>query len=71
MKDKFMNSRFVRKLKAQAEENPTATIMVMSGAATALSYLMKANTERSNSKTWRKEVERRETKDRIIRHKHR
>jgi len=40
-------------------ENPLAVIAIASLAATAASKLINASTERANSRTWAKEVDRR------------
>ena len=57
------NNRFYQNLKRQAEENPMATIAIATAAGTVLLKLLQASTEYNNSKTWKKEVERRRMKD--------
>jgi hypothetical protein len=47
------------KIKKTWEENPIQVIIVASLAATAAAKLIEANTSRSNSKAWQKEVDRR------------
>jgi hypothetical protein len=47
------------KLKKQVEENPLLAAGVGAALLTSVSKLMTANTARKNSKTWKKEVERR------------
>jgi hypothetical protein len=47
------------KLKKQVEENPLLAAGIFAGVLTGASKLMNANTQRKNSKTWKKEVERR------------
>lgn len=59
MKEKITNSRFYRNLKTQVEEHPMEAIMIASLAATAAAKMMQSNTNRRNSKTWEKEVDRR------------
>ena len=51
--------KYIDNLKRQAQENPIAAIVVGALAITAISKLMQANTEKANSKSWAKEVERR------------
>jgi hypothetical protein len=58
MKGPTMN-KFFTNLKKQAEENPLVAIGVATVAVTAVTKLMQANTERTNSRTWEKEVDRR------------
>lgn len=57
MKNKFLNN-----LKTWAEENPAAAITIATVATIAASRIMDANTARSNSKAWTKEVDRRSMK---------
>jgi hypothetical protein len=52
-------SIFIDRLKLQMEENPLAALAVGSVVASAITKLMKANTERINSQTWSREVDRR------------
>jgi hypothetical protein len=47
------------RLKAQVEEHPLETAVVLTALLTATAKVMQANTERKNSKTWAREVERR------------
>jgi hypothetical protein len=47
------------KLKKQVEENPLLAAGIFAGVLTGASKLMNANTQRKNSKTWKKEVDRR------------
>lgn len=49
-------------IKRKIEENPIATIGALGLAANGIAKLMNANTARKNSKTWKKEVNRREKK---------
>lgn len=56
-----MNKAWNR-IKQVWEENPIAVIVVASLAVTAGAKLMDANTERRNSHTWEKEVQRRTMK---------
>lgn len=46
-------------LKRQTEENPFLAAGIVTGLLLGASKLMNANTNRKNSKTWAKEVERR------------
>lgn len=55
-------SRFTDNLKNQVEDNPMLAVGVGAAAVTALSRLLKASTEHRNSKTWKKEVNRRTKK---------
>lgn len=55
MKIEFDTTR----LKKQVEENPLLAAGVLAGVLTGASKLMNANTARKNSKTWKKEVNRR------------
>ena len=48
------------KLKQQVEENPLLAMGVVAALLTGASKLMNANTARANSKTWKREVRRRE-----------
>jgi hypothetical protein len=48
------------KIKAKWNEDPMTCMVVGSLAATAVAKLISANTNSRNSKTWRKEVARRE-----------
>lgn len=50
------------KLKQQIEENPLLAAGVGAALLTAASKLMNANTARQNSKTWKREVNRRENR---------
>lgn len=51
--------RYIDNLKRQAEENPLVAAGLAVAAVTAITKLMQANTERNNSKSWAKEVDRR------------
>lgn len=51
--------QYLENLKRQAEENPIVALIVGAGAITAVTKLLQANTERKNSQTWAKEVDRR------------
>jgi len=46
------------------EERPLETIGVLSAAALAVAKIISSTTEARNAKTWRKEVQRREQKQR-------
>lgn len=48
------------KLKEQVEDNPLLAAGVLAGLLTGVSKLLNANTARSNAKTWKREVKRRE-----------
>lgn len=54
--------KYIDNLKRQAEENPLLAAGVAIAAVTAVTKLMQANTERNNSKSWAKEVDRRRMK---------
>lgn len=54
---------FIENLKRQAEENPVLALGVAAGLITAIGKLLHASAETKNSKSWRKEVRRREMKD--------
>lgn len=54
--------KYIDNLKRQAEENPLVALAVAGAVVTAAAKLMQANTERKNSNTWAKEVERRRMK---------
>jgi hypothetical protein len=54
---------YLENLKRQAEEQPLVALAVGTAALAAVTRLMQANTERTNSRTWSKEVERRRTKN--------
>jgi hypothetical protein len=47
------------KLKEQVEQNPLVAAGIGAALLNGVAKLMKANTERKNSKTWAKEVNRR------------
>lgn len=47
------------RIKATVEEYPLESALVAIGLLTATAKVMQANTERKNSKTWAREVERR------------
>lgn len=47
------------KLKAQLEENPLVAAGIFAAVLNGAAKLMQANTQRKNSKTWAKEVNRR------------
>jgi hypothetical protein len=49
------------KLKRQVEENPLVAAGIGAALLQAAAKLMQANTQRKNSKTWAKEVNRRTT----------
>ena len=51
--------KFIDNLKKQVEDNPVAALAVGAMVITASTKLMQANTERNNSRTWAKEVDRR------------
>lgn len=48
------------KLKQQIEENPLVAATIFAGVLTGAAKLMDANTNRKNSKSWSREVARRE-----------
>lgn len=50
------------RLKAQVEEQPLLAAGILVGLLTGASKLLNANTARANAKTWRREVKRREAK---------
>jgi len=52
-------NRFLENLRRQAEENPILALGVGAAAVTAVSKLIHVGTERKNSTTWAKEVDRR------------
>jgi len=49
------------KLKEQAEDNPLIAAGIGIALLNGVAKLMQANTQRKNSKTWNREVRRRET----------
>jgi hypothetical protein len=51
--------KYLDNLRRHAEENPLGAAAIAIAAIAALTKLMQANTERNNSKTWSKEVDRR------------
>lgn len=51
--------QFYNNLKRQAQENPVAALAVGAVVVTATAKLLQASTERNNSRTWAKEVDRR------------
>lgn len=58
-----MNFNFdTTNLKRQVEEQPLIALGVVSAALSGVAKLMNANTTRKNSKTWKKEVDRRTKK---------
>lgn len=58
-----MNLNFdTANLKRQIEEQPLIALGVVSAALTGAAKLMNANTARKNSKTWKREVDRRQKK---------
>lgn len=61
-KTKTRVKRISSKLMDQVEENPVAALVIGGVALQGGAKLMKANTERKNAKTWRREVARRERK---------
>lgn len=63
--EKIKQNRFYQNLKTQVEEHPMESIAIAGATALAVAKVMQANTERKNSKTWKKEVERRAMKDAI------
>jgi hypothetical protein len=50
---------YIARLKAAAEDHPLEAAGIAVLAIGAVTKLMQANTERNNSKTWQKEVDRR------------
>ena len=48
-----------KKLKSQVEENPLVAAGIFAAVLNGAAKLMQANTQRKNSKTWAKEVNRR------------
>jgi hypothetical protein len=60
----LQNNRFVQRLKVQAEENPLLAVFIGATALSVVAKVIQANTERSNARTWAKEVERRDRKSR-------
>ena len=60
--DTMDKKRFAENLKRQIEENPGGFVMAVVTAFGVATKLMHENTQRKNSKTWRKEVDRREEK---------
>lgn len=50
------------RLKAQVEDQPLLAAGILVGLLTGVSKLLNANTARQNSKTWKREVKRREKK---------
>lgn len=54
--------KFVENLKRQAEENPVVALGAGAAVVQAISKLVQVNSQRKNSKTWKKEVERRAKK---------
>jgi hypothetical protein len=48
------------KIQQALEENPLTVVAVASGAALAVAKLITAVTEAKNSRTWKKEVDRRD-----------
>lgn len=57
---KINKERIKHNLKTFVEESPEKVLLLAVGTLPVLTKLMQANTERQNSKTWRKEVQRRE-----------
>ena len=57
------NNRFYQNLKREFEEHPLETVAIATAAGAILVKLIQASTEHNNSKTWKKEVERRRMKD--------
>lgn len=53
-------NEFLDNLKRQAALNPTLAVGVAAAAITAIAKLMNASSEARNSKTWHREVKRRE-----------
>lgn len=56
-------SKFTDNLKLQIEDNPMLAVGVGAAAVTALSKLLNAGVGHRNSKTWKKEVNRRTKKN--------
>lgn len=54
------------KIKQAWEENPMAVIAIASGTALAVAKVIDAMTAVENSRTWRKEVNRRDRKSNLI-----
>jgi alcohol dehydrogenase class IV len=52
------------KIEKAFEENPLAVVAVGSGAALATAKLIQAFAEAANARSWKKEVNRRDRKDR-------
>jgi hypothetical protein len=59
---KFSLNFDTSKLKAQVEDNPLVAAGLGAALLSGAAKLMQANTNRSNAKTWRREVKRREKK---------
>ena len=51
------------RIKQTWEEQPLVVVMVATAAAGAAAQVIKASTEASNSRTWAKEVDRRDRKN--------
>ena len=60
--ERTIMKRYIDNFKKQAEENPLLALGVGAAALTAVTKLIQAGTERRNSKTWEKEVDRRRMK---------
>lgn len=58
------NNEFLRNLQRQAEINPVLALTVAAGVLTALGKLYHAQSESRNSRSWAREVKRRERLDR-------
>lgn len=57
---KFDKDKMVNNLKTKLEENPVETIAVAAMAATAAAKLLSSMTGAANSRSWKKEVDRRD-----------
>lgn len=51
--------KFVENLKNQASEQPVYALMAGAAVVQAITKLVNTNTQRKNSKVWKKEVDRR------------
>jgi len=54
--------KFFHNLKLQVQANPVIAIVVVVSLLSATVKLLQVSNERSNAKTWKKEVERRQLK---------
>lgn len=55
-------NRFLENLKTQAEDNPVVALGVAAGVITTITQLLNAAASTKNSRTWKKEVNRRSAK---------